>query len=478
MAIDNANIAADVLEAVGGKENVKSVVHCMTRLRFVLKDEATVDDAAVQAVNGVVGLQKTGGQYQVIIGTNVPEVYAELCALGGFSKQEAVDENLDDSGKKEPWTPGRVANACLNYLSGSVVPLIPILIAGAFFRTLSSIFGPTLLGWFAEDDPFVFLCNMMFNAAFYFMPVVAGFSAARYLKINPFLGAFMGAALIEPNYLALSSTEGAAFSVYGIPAPALNYSSTLVPILLAVAAMAPINRLVEKILPNAIRPTFAAFVTFLIMLPITLCLLAPLGNYVGTGIAGFFEMLNGTPFGFVGAMIIGATWPLLVLTGMHVGIAAIALAQFAQVGTDNMILMAVTIAGYTATGVAVAAALKFKDPERRALHLGYLITQFFGGVGEPLLYGVFIKYRRPWIATIVGGAAAGLWGSIMHVTLYSPIQGFFQVLSFAGADQMNFVNGAIGMGIGFVVSFIVCWFFGFTKEQLNSGMEDEQVQAA
>lgn len=275
MAIDNARIAADVLGAVGGKENVKGVVHCMTRLRFTLKDESAVNDDAVKAVDGVAGLQKMGGQYQVIVGTNVPEVYSELCKLGGFSEQDVVDENLDVSAKKEPWTAARVGNACLNYLSGSVVPLLPILIAGALFKTLASIFGPTLLGWLAEDDPFIFLCNMMYNAAFYFMPIVAGFSAARYLKINPFMGAFLGAALIESNFVALASTEGASFAVYGIPAPALSYTSTLIPILLSVAAMAPIQRLVDKYLPNTMRTMFSSFITFLIVLPITFCLTAP-----------------------------------------------------------------------------------------------------------------------------------------------------------------------------------------------------------
>lgn len=471
MAVDNKQIARDVLDVVGGKQNIASVTHCMTRLRFNLKDESSIDDEKVKGVKGVVGIQKKGGQYQVIIGTNVNEVYDELCALGGFEVKGPVDENLEAPKDKEPWTVKRVVNSVLNYLSGSVVPLIPILIAGALFKTLSSIFGSTLLGWFADDDPFILLCNMVYNAAFYFMPIIAGFSAARYLKINGLYGAFMGAILVEPSFVQLASTEGASFSVYGIPAPVLSYANTLIPILLSVAGMAPISNLVDKYLPKAIRPTFGGFITFLIMLPISLCLLAPLGNYIGLGIAGFFEFLAGTPFGFIGAMIVGATWPLLVLTGMHVGLAAIALAQFAQVGTDNMILMACTVQAYTATAVAIVAFLRFKDPELKALHLGYLITNFFGGVGEPLLYGVFIKYRRPWIATIVGGAAAGLLASIMNVTLYSPIQGFFQILSFAGGTQQNFINGVICTIVGFVVAFVVAWFFGFTKEQLEDTAE-------
>jgi PTS system beta-glucosides-specific IIC component len=466
---DNAKIAEDVLAAVGGKENVNSALHCMTRLRFTLKDESVVNDDTVKNIPGVLGVAKTGGQYQVIIGTNVPEVYDEVVKLGVAAGGE-VDENLDADVAKKKLTPKEIGNNILNYLSGSVVPLIPVLIAGGLFKTLSAILGPTLLGIVPADSQFITLCDIVYDAAFYFIPIIAGFAAAKKLGANPFLGAFMGAILIDPKFIQLG-TDGVAFSVYGIPAPTLTYGQTLIPVLLSVAAMAPIQKFFDKHLPDSIRTVFAPFLTFVVMMPIALCLLAPLGNYVGTAIAAFFEWLSNTPFGWLAVTLIAATWPMLVLTGMHVGLAAIALAQFAQVGSDSVVLMAATVQAFTASGVGLAAWLRFKDPEKKNLALGYFITQFIGGVGEPLLYGIFLRYKRPWLGTLAGGAAAGLYAAITHVVFYTPTSGLFSPLAFAGADQANFVNGIIATVIGMVVAFIVTWFFGFTKEQLE-GKED------
>ena len=466
---DNAKIAEDVLAAVGGKENVNSALHCMTRLRFTLKDESVVNDDTVKNIPGVLGVAKTGGQYQVIIGTNVPEVYDEVVKLGVAAGGE-VDENLDADVAKKKLTPKEIGNNILNYLSGSVVPLIPVLIAGGLFKTLSAIFGPTLLGIVPADSQFITLCDIVYDAAFYFIPIIAGFAAAKKLGANPFLGAFMGAILIDPKFIQLG-TDGVAFSVYGIPAPTLTYGQTVIPVLLSVAAMAPIQKFFDKHLPDSIRTVFAPFLTFVVLMPIALCLLAPLGNYVGTGIAAFFEWLSNTPFGWLAVTLIAATWPMLVLTGMHVGLAAIALAQFAQVGSDSVVLMAATVQAFTASGVGLAAWLRFKDPEKKSLALGYFITQFIGGVGEPLLYGIFLRYKRPWLGTLAGGAAAGLYAAITQVVFYTPTSGLFSPLAFAGGSQANFVNGIIATVIGMVVAFIVTWFFGFTKEQLE-GKED------
>jgi PTS system beta-glucosides-specific IIC component len=202
-----------------------------------------------------------------------------------------------------------------------------------------------------------------------------------------------------------------------------------------------------------------------IMMPIALCALAPLGNYIGNAISGFFFWLAGTPVGFLAVTVISALWPILVMTGMHVGMAAIALADYAQTGTDTMLLLAATVQCFTVSGVALAVWLRMKDPEQKALCFGYFVTQFVGGVGEPLLYGVFLRYKRPWLGTLAGGAAAGLYASLTHVTQYTMASGLFSPLAFAGGDQANFVNGCIAMAIGFVVAFVVTWFFGLTPEQ-------------
>lgn len=463
---DNKALAQSVLDAVGGKDNVVNLVHCFTRLRFTLKDDSIVSDDEVKGISGVLGIQKTGGQYQVVIGPTVPEVYSEIVSMGVSAGGE-VDEVIADDAPKKKLTPRGAVDAVFDYLSGSVVPLIPVLITGAFFQTLSSVFGPTMLNLVPADSDFVSLCTMVFNAAFYFMPIMAGYTAAKKLGANALLGGFMGAVLIAPSFVALAGTEGATFSVYGIPAPVQSYAQTLIPVLLCVAVMAPVERFFEKRLPAAIRTVFAPFFTFVIMMPLALCLLAPLGGYVGNGIAWFFEFLAGTPLYPLAVALISATWALLVLTGMHVGIAAIALAQFAQTGVDNLVLMGVSVTAYTAAAVGLVAWLRFKDAEKKNLALGYFLTNFLGGVGEPLLYGIFIRYKRPWLATIIGGFVGGLYAAFTGVEVYSGIQGLFTPLNFLGGTQANFINGIIAVVIATIVSFIVAWFWGFTKEQLE-----------
>lgn len=468
MAKDNKQIAADVLAAVGGPDNVSSVLHCMTRLRFNLKNEGIVDDEQVKAVNGALGVAKQGGQYQVIIGTNVPQVYDELLAMG-VNAGGSVDEKLDDVPAKFEWTPKNVGDAVLNYLSGSVVPLIPILITGALFKTLAAVFGSTLLNIFPDDSDFVFVCNQVYNAAFYFMPIVAGFSAASKLKANPFLGAMMGAILMEPSFAALTEAGKESVAVFGlIPAPVAGYAQTLIPVLLCVAALAPIQRFFEKVLPEAIRTIFAPFLTMLVMVPVGMCALAPLGNWIGTGIAGFFFWVAGTPFSWLATALVSALWAFLVLTGMHLGLAAIALAEYATAGQDTLVLLGANISNFVATGVALAIFFRMRKADEKALTMGYIVTQFFGGVGEPLLYGVHLRFKKPWIGQFAGGFAAGLYAALMGVINYTPIQGLFTPLGFLGGTQMNFVHACIAMVLGVVVGFIVTYIVTPTAPEENA----------
>lgn len=463
---DNKQIATDVLAAVGGKENVTKVIHCMTRLRFNLVDDTIPNDDEVKAIDGVLGVMKQGGMYQVIIGTNVPKVYEALCAEGGFTAHAEVDENPDEAPAKFEWTPKNVLDAVLNYLSGSVVPLVPVLMTAGLFKTLGAIFGPTFLNLVPADSSFIFLCDMIYNAGFYFMPILAGFTAAQKLGANPYLGALMGAILIEPSFAALAGAEEG-LSLFGlsVPIPLFGYKQTLIPVLLCIPVLGILEKKINAIMPDAVRTVFGPFVTMLIMIPLALFILAPLGDLAGTAVAGLFSWLGSTPLGWLAIMIVAALYPALVLTGMHIGIMGIAIANFGNVGYDAMFLMASTVQNFTASGVGLAVWLKMKDPAQKNLAFGYFITQFIGGVGEPLLYGVFLRYKRPWIGTICGGAAAGLYAAITGVTQYTMSSGLFSPLAFVGGSQANFVNGCIAMAIGMVVAFVTTYLFGLTKEQ-------------
>jgi PTS system beta-glucosides-specific IIC component len=307
---------------------------------------------------------------------------------------------------------------------------------------------------------------MLYNAGFYFMPVYAGFTASQKLGANPYLGAMLGGMLLEPSFAALVGGE-TGLSLFGlnVPIPLFGYGQTLIPVLLCIPVFAFLEKRINGVMPAAIRTVFGPFLTVLIMVPLELFALAPLGSLLGNGVASLFELIGNSPLGFLAIAIFAATYPMLVLTGMHVGIMGIAIANFGNVGSDAMFLMAQTVQNFTASAVGLAVALKMKNRENKSLCWGYFLTQFLGGVGEPLLYGVFLRYKRPWVGTLCGGAAAGLYAAFTHVTLYTMASGLFSPLAFAGGDQGNFINGCIAMGIGFVVAFVTTWLFGLTKEQ-------------
>lgn len=350
---DNKQIAADVLDAVGGKENVTFVAHCTTRLRFNLKDIDAPDIESIKKIKGVIGAQISGGQFQVIIGQNVPKVYDELCQLGGLAKQDAIDENLDRG--KEPITPKAVGNNILNYLSGSMVPLIPVLLCAGLFKTIAVILGPTMTGVASETNDIYVLMNMLYDAAFYFIPIYIGFNAAKNLGVTPALGAFMGGILIDPTMLQMAQ-EGTSFSVFGIPCIPGNYAQSVIPILLSVWAMSYIECFFKKHVPDTLTTVFTPFLTMAVAVPVSLCFLAPLGSWLGNGLAAFF-MFPGTSGGLlavIGGGLLAALWLLMVISGMHGAVIMIAIANFIATGTDSFILVATTVSLWAAYGCEIA----------------------------------------------------------------------------------------------------------------------------
>ena len=244
---DNKAIAEAVLTAVGGKENVTFAAHCITRLRFNLKDNSIVKDEEVKAINGVIGVNRAGSQYQVIIGPNVDQVYKELCAIGGFEAQGAIDENLDAAGDKQPFSFKNLGSTIMDYLSGSLIPAIPVMLAASIFKMLCAVLGPSMLNVLSETSELYTLFTFVGDAGFYFFPVLIGYTAARKFGLTPALGIFFGAILIHPTVINIAS-EGGAFHVYGIPTVLQNYSATVLPILLTVWIASYIEKYFKKVI--------------------------------------------------------------------------------------------------------------------------------------------------------------------------------------------------------------------------------------
>ena len=452
---NNQQIAADVLRAVGGKENVKAVAHCMTRLRFNLKDMNKPSDDEIKSIKGVMGVARTGGQYQIIIGTNVDKVYQEVCTLAGIQQTEAVNENLD--APKEPLTLKKVGSNIMAYLSGSLTPIIPVVLAAAIFKSIVAVFGPDMLGILSTDSNLYTLFTFVGDAGYYFFPLLIGYTAAKKLNASPVMGIFMGAILLHPTFVNMAN-EGVAFDVYGIPCTPQNYGSTILPILLTVWIMSYVERFFKKYIPDALKIMLVPTLTTAVMLPVALCVCGPIGGFLGNYICAAVIWF-GNYFGFLGAAVIGALWEFLVMTGMHHVLIAQMIQLFAANGYDPVVSLGAVAASMSVTGMCIGMALALRDKEERALSWSYTIAEIIGGVTEPGLYGIGMKYKKPFIGMAIGGAAGGLYAGLMGVKAYVlvPVANFLALTAYTGGNASNIINGVISGIVAIVVAAIATY---------------------
>lgn len=463
MALSNEQIAKTVLEAVGGKNNVTFVTHCMTRLRFNLKDMAIPDQEAMKELKGVLGVVVSGGQFQVVIGQNVPKVYAALCAEAGIAQQDAIDENLD--GPKEKLTLKRAGSNILNYMAACMTPMIPAMMAAALFRAIQVAIGPDMLGLVTAESSFYMLCDFVYNAFFYFLPVYLGYTASKKLNLNPVMGMLAACLLIVPGFVDLADA-GASFSVYGIPCIVNNYSQSVLPIVLTVWVMSYVDRFFRKVIPDILSTIFVPFLTMVVIVPVELCLLAPIGSvagdFIGNGLLAF-----GNVGGFLAIAVVAAVWEFLVMSGMHTVLIVFGISSMMTNGVDNFVLTAGGYATWAAFGMALGAFLRLRDKEEKTLALGYFVSGILGGVTEPVLYGIGFKFKKPFIAMAIGGFCGGLYAGLMHVGTYvMGATNFLSVLGYVGGGTANMIHGCVGAVIALGVSAALTYFIGFTEQDL------------
>lgn len=474
MAIDNRRIAEEVLDAVGGAGNITSATHCMTRLRLNLKDRSIPQDDRVKAIKGVLGAQWSGGQYQVIIGQNVPKVYDEALKLG-ISGEGVIDENLDTA-LREPLTPKVIGRHVLDYLSKSMVALIPIMLSAAMFRTVAVIAGPDMLNvWSTDSDVYNLFYNWLYNAGFYFLPITLGWSTAKQLGTSQQMGMMMGGVLIAPELIALvnaATVDGAATTaVYGLPALLNNYSNTVLPILLCMPVLWQIEKFFKRVIPDMLSTVFVPFLTMLIMVPIGLVVLAPIGSVLGDLLGTFMFGLGNTGgiVTVIALVLIAAFWEFLVMTGMHQILLTLGISQLLTLGSDSCVMVAGGIAQFATWGMAFGAFLRIRERDEKGALLGYSLSGIVGGVTEPALYGCGFKYPRTLAGMVIGGAVGGLIAGVFNVTVY--VLGATNILGIIGylaGGPANMTWAVIACAAAFVVSAAVTFFFGFTKEQLDA----------
>lgn len=464
---DYAALADAIIEQVGGKSNISFATHCMTRLRLNLKDRALVKVDEVKNIPGLLGAQWSGDQFQIIVGQDVPKLYAEVCGKTGLEIQAAINENLD--GAKEKLTLKLIGGKIMDYLAGSMTPMISAMMGAGLCKALAVILGPDVLKIIDSSHNFYILLNMIFNGFFYYLPIMVGFNAAKKMNIPVHMGALMGGVLLAPAFIQMVA-DGTPFDIFGINVTMVNYSQSVVPILLSVAFMGFLYRGIDQIMPDTLGSFFTPFFTILISIPVAFIALAPLGNILSKGISSAIVAFTSVT-GFIGVGFVAAIWQFLVMTGMHVPVIMTFMVDFAANGYQTGAAIAGRCSAWAVYGVALGAFLRMKNKDEKAAAGGMFISGFVGGVTEPTVYGLCMKYRRCFIPVIVAGFVGGAYLGITHVCEYTmggSSAGFLKWLLYVGGPTSNLINGLIGSALSFILAIVITYFFGFTKDELQA----------
>lgn len=443
--------AEAILAEVGGPDNVVAATHCATRLRLTLASEESVDDAAVKAVKGVINVAHGGGQYQVIIGTEVPKVFAEI--------QPLLGANGGTAGPGVPAEKKRGLDLVFDFVSSIFTPILPAIIGAGLIKSILSI--AQLLGADTTSSTYLFV-NVIGDAPLYFLPIMLAFTASRKLGCNQFLAVVIAGALVHPSYTALITDQ---FNIHfteflGIPVTLATYSSTVIPALLMVGLLYFVEKACDRWIPKLMRFFFKPVVCMLVVGLGTFIALGPLGFIIGTGICTALNTLSHYVPWLV-PTILGAVYPLMVTTGMHYGVVPFMMQSLAQQGFEQICCAGNLPSNIAQGAAALAVGLRTKSARLKETAVPAGITAILGTT-EPALFGVTLQYKKVLACVMAGGCVGGFYGGIMGVKCYAFISpGLLSMAAFIGPDGWgNFVNACVSAVIGFVVTFVLVWLWG------------------
>lgn len=455
-----------IIKGVGGPGNVKSVVHCATRLRFVLNDESKADDDAVKNIPGILQLVKKAGQYQLVIGNNVEDVYNELADMLDLDNQATTA----DSGKDNR----NLFDKVIGTITGSIAPAIPLLAGAGMGKVLLLIL--TLTGVLSDKSQTYQMLNLIFDTGYFFMPAFIGFSAAKIFKTNQYLGAFMGLVTVNPNWTALVAAAKPV-SFIGIPVQLVSYSSTLITAILSVWMMSYIEKFVKKITPGMIKVFAEPMLIMLITAPLTFIVLGPIANLISMGIAAVSMFLY-EHAGFIAIPLLAAAYPWLVSIGIHKALSPISIQLVATKGFDPIIRVVALCSNMSQAAASLAVGLKTKNKQLRTLALSSTVTAYLGGITEPAMFGVNLKLKKPMYGAMIGGAIAGLFAGFMKMKAFIYVTPGLLSLPMWVSKTENFVVLAIAtIVIASIATFVATWLIGFDDPVSDETTKKEQAEA-
>jgi PTS system beta-glucosides-specific IIC component len=477
-------LARIIIQNVGGKSNVIGLTHCITRLRFKLKDESKASTDVLKKTDGVVTVIQSGGQYQVVIGNHVPDVFAAVNEIGGFNAGGVADEE----GPKEKLSPGAYL---IDLISGVFAPTLGVLAATGMIKGLLALL--TYFNVLTTDTGTYQILYSVADGFFYFLPIFLGFTAAKKFGLNQFVGMAIGAALVYPGIVALSGNEalmkifaGTFFetSVYtrflNIPVllPAGGYASTVVPIILATYMASKIEKFWKKIIPDVVKNFVVPMLTLLIAVPLTFLVVGPIASLLASAVG--YVMSNAYELSpIIAGILVGGLWQVLVIFGLHWGMIPITMMNFATLGFDFM-LSPYFAASFAQTAVVLAILIRTKDKKTKSLAIPAFISGIFG-VTEPAIYGITLPRRKPFIISCIGGAIGGgiigFAGAKLYMLGGLGIFGLPSYINQAEGDISGMIWAAIAVVVAMVVSFVLT-FFSYKEDATEENSLQSTTQAS
>ena len=461
--------AQEIIKSVGGVDNVNSVYHCITRLRFELKDHDKVDSHSFKKIEKVMGTNVSGDQFQVIIGNEVPKVFDAMVKEYPELAQAKESEQTKKPDKKQ-----NVILKIFETIAGVFAPMLPAITAAGLLKGLLALLSS--LGWISVGTDTYRILSAIGDGVFYFLPMLIAASAARKFGSNPFVALALSTALMYPDMGTLLSGE-AAVSFLGIPVTAVSYASSVIPVLLAVWILSYVEKWVDKIIPSALKLLLVPLISLLIMVPVTLIAIGPLGTVIGSGLSGGINWLLDEG-GLIAGIVLGGAMAVITMTGMHYALVPVILSNIATLGFDKFLPLTY-ISNMGQAGATLGVFIRAKDKNLKSVALSTSFTALMG-VTEPAMYGINMKYKRPFAAAMIGSAVGGGFGLAFGAKAYV-LAGNGGLPGLPALVGQTFWYSLIAMILAFVVAVIMTVIFGIREEeaeQETTGKSDVTASAS
>ncbi|MGQ4668533.1 beta-glucoside-specific PTS transporter subunit IIABC [Metabacillus halosaccharovorans] len=471
-------MAKDIILNVGGKENVSSVVHCITRLRFKLKDESKANTEVLKNMDDVVTVMKSGGQYQVVIGNHVPDVYKAVLEVSGLQAQAPVDED----GEKQK-------ASFIDIISSIFTPVLGVLAATGMIKGFNALF--IAMGWLESTSGTYQILNAIGDSLFYFFPIFLGYTAIKKFGGSPFIGMAIGGSLVYPTLSGLTAGEplytlfaGTMFEspIYitflGVPVILMSYASSVIPIILSAYFAAVVEKRLRKMIPDVVKAFLVPLFTLLIVVPLTFIIIGPISTWAGNllGMATLF-IYNLSPI--IAGVFVGGLWQVMVIFGLHWGLVPIAINNISTMGADP-ILATTLAASFAQIGAVLAVYVKTKQQKLKTLSIPAFISGIFG-VTEPAIYGITLPLKKPFIIScIAAGIGGGIIGAVgTNLYMIGGLGIFVIPAMISPTEGVTFAlwGALISFVIAFALGFVLTYLFGMGKGK-NEEAKSAQNEAA